>query len=207
MEEISPFPRTYVRSGVYGLTLEEQEAALAIAGIETHAAYVDKLTKAAITRRDPASLKARAEMLRVPPRAVMGRICVADCRVLGWSFPDICRTIAAAWRDSNASVYVVNARWELLPSMSAGDLLDVLGLMYDERIAADRLAIRHAGVEAAAEKRRRLRSSKLVHARRLWVLPQGEISAKEIAATVGLSVRTLHTYLGDRAAARRGMTQ
>lgn len=200
MKRLEPWPRTYARDGVHGLSLDRQLEMLA--GIETRSRYIDRLTIRQLTRRDPASLKQRKELLRPTSRRTPERIYVASFRVLGWTIPDICRVIAAAGR-RNASVYALDVDREISVAMPGPELLEAIAVLYEERITADREGVRYAGVEASKEARRNRRAAKLTKARELWGRPPGEISAADIARQVGLSVRTLHTYLGPRYAAQQ----
>ena len=88
----------YLRDGVPGLTMAEQEAALRAAGADLAAAYRDKLTKMQIKRRTSDSLSQRAKMLHAPPSRAVETIYVANLQALGWTMADISRSLAAAGR-------------------------------------------------------------------------------------------------------------
>ncbi|MDB5848245.1 MAG: hypothetical protein JWP29_1997 [Rhodoferax sp.] len=201
MQKDSPHPRPYLRDGVPGLSFDDQEAAMKAADIDISRAYVDRLSKTQCHRRDPASLKDRAEMLKPSRRHEPELIIVASLRVLGWSMADICQSLAAAAL-RNASVRVLD-RGETFDADTMDDaLLEALADAEAQRKRGQTATARSAGVEAAAAARRKRREKALAEAKPLWGLPPGEISGAEIAKRVRLSIRLLHKHLGTRADAR-----
>jgi hypothetical protein len=181
--------------------MAEQEAALRAAGADLAAAYRDKLTKMQIKRRTSGSLSERAKMLGAPPSRATETIYVASLRVLGWTMADISRSLAAAGR-RNASVHAVDRGRTFTGSTLDAELLDALADTEKEMRGAQSAAGRSAGVLAAAAARERRRRAKIQQALPLWSKPPGEISAAEISALVGMSVRALHYHLGSREDAR-----
>jgi len=181
--------------------MAEQEAVLHAAGVDLAAAYRDRLTKAQSKRRDPDSLGERAKMLRPTPRRTPETINVASLRVLGWSMADVSRALAAAGR-CDASVHAVDRGQTFTAATLDAELLEALADAEEERRRGQTAAGRSAGVQAAAASREKRRAAKIEKASSLWCELPGEISAAEIAALVGLSVRSLHYHLGPREDAR-----
>jgi DNA invertase Pin-like site-specific DNA recombinase len=179
----------------------EQEAAILAVGVPMANACRDRLSRAQIKRRDPGSLARRAEMLSPPTRETPETICVASLRVFGWTMADIARALAAAGR-RNASVHVVDVGKTFPAATFDAELLEALADAEKARTRGQTTAARSAAVEAAALSRERRRKGRLEQARPLWLLPDGEISAREIAERVGLSVTTLKRYFGGRGEAR-----
>ena len=203
-------PLPYVRDGVPGLTMAEQEAVLKQAGIDLAHLTRDTLSGAQLRRREPGSLTQRALLLRPPTHAQTDAassppdpdvIHVAGLRCLGWNVADIARALAAAGR-RGVSVHAVDTGRTFLAATLDPDLLDALadadeawrrGQTEDGRTAAA------AAIVAKAEAARR---AKLEAARPLWAKPPGEISGAEIAKAVGLSLGSLNNWLGPRGKAR-----
>jgi hypothetical protein len=201
MSDPAPHPRAYLRDGVPGLPIEQQEAMLKAAGVDLAGAYIDRLNKAQVKRREPDSLTDRAQMLRPTARKMAEVIYVAGLRVLGWTMADTSRSLAAAGRRS-ASVHAVDTGKTFTAATLDAELLEALADAEDAHRRGRTEAARSAGVQAAAAMRERKRRTKLEKARAEWVKPPGEVSAADIAAAVGISVRSLHKPLRPRAEAR-----
>ena len=197
------FRKPYLRDGVPSLTMAQQEAALTAAGIDLSRAYRDVLTKAARRRRKPADLKEREKLLAPTSRRDAGEvIVVAGLRVLGWSIEDICDVMAAAGR-RNSSIEAVDIGKRFDLTTSNAELAQAIGDTARARRLAGSHDGRSAGVAASAFKRNKRKEALLAEAKRLWALPPGEMSQPEIAAKIGVTVRTLNTWCGPRTAARQ----
>jgi hypothetical protein len=194
MSDPAPHPRAYLRDGVPGLPIEQQEALLKAAGVDLAGAYIDRLNEAQVKRREPDSLKDRAQMLRPTARKMAEVIYVAGLRVLGWTMADTSRSLAAAGRRS-ASVHAVDTGKTFTAATLDAELLEALAEAEDAHRRGRTEAARSAGVQAAAMRERK-RRTKLEKARAEWVKPPGQVSAADIAAAVGISVRSLHKHLG-----------
>ena len=199
----------YVRDGVPGLTMAEQEAVLKQAGIDLEHIARDALDATQLRRREPKSLKQRALLLHLGGRTQQDLassptpaiLYVAGLRCLGWNVADIARALAAAGR-LGIGVHAVDTGTTYATSVLDPGLLEALadadetwrrGQTEDGRTAA--AAVITAKAEAA-------RRAKLEMARPLWAKPAGEISGAEIAKTVGVSLRSLNQWLGPRRQAR-----
>ena len=195
----------YVRDGVPGLTMAEQEAMLKQARIDLEHITRDALGATQLRRREPKSLKQRALLLHLGGRVQQDlassltpiTIYVASLRCLGWNVADIARALAAAGR-LGISVHAVDASTTYAANVLDPGLLEALadadetwrrGQTKDGRTAA--VAVITAKAEVA-------RRAKLEMARPLWAKPAGEISGAEIAKTVGVSLRSLNQWLGPR---------
>jgi len=190
----------YVRDGVSGLMMAEQEAMLRQAGIDMAYITRDALSAAQLRRREPASLKQRAGLLHsgadVRSNLHPDVICVAGLRCLGWNVADIARALVHAV-DTGKTFLAVTLDPDLLEALADADEAWRRGQTEDGRTAAA------AAIAVKAEEARR---AKLEAARPLWAKPPGEISGAEIAKAVGISLGSLNKWLGPRSQARNKMS-
>lgn len=187
----------YVRDGVPGLTTAEQEAVLRQAGISLEGAYRDRLNATQLKRREPRSLRQRAQLLQ----ATVGTIHVAGLRCLGWNMADIARTLAAAGR-RGMKVHLVDTGQIFAAATLDAGLLEALADADESWRRGQTEEGRTASSAAIGAKAEEARRAKLEMARPLWAKPPGEISGAEIAKAVGASLRSLNTWLGPRTQAR-----
>lgn len=199
----------YVRDGVSGLMMAEQEAMLRQAGIDMAHITRDALSAAQLRRREPASLKQRAGLLhsRADVRSNLHPdvICVAGLRCLGWNVADIARALAVAGR-CGASVHAVDTGKTFLAVTLDPDLLEALADADEAWRRGQTEDGRTAAAAAIAVKAEEARRAKLEAARPLWAKPPGEISAADIAKAVGISLGSLNKWLGPRRQARNKMS-
>ena len=191
----------YLREGVPGLSIAEQEELFAQAGISLAGAYRDSLNPTQLRRREPGSLRQRAKMLSpatyATPDGVPEVIHVAALRCIGWSVADVARALAAASRlgtnlhaiDTDETFSVGTLHPGLLEALASLDEVWRRGQTEDGRSAAATV------IAAKAEEARR---AKIEAARPLWAKPSSEISSIEITQHVGMSLRSLHKWLGPR---------
>lgn len=195
----------YVRDGVPGLTMAEQEAALKQVGIDVAHITRDALSAAQLRRREPGSLKQRAELLHpvtgMQPDPTPDVICVAGLRCLGWNMADIARALAAAGR-RGIGVHTVDTGRTFRPAVLDPDLLEALADADEAWRRGQTEDGRTAAAVAIAVKAEEVRRAKLEAARPLWAKPPGEISGAEIAKAVGISLGSLNKWLGPRGQAR-----
>ena len=90
-----------------------------LAGIES--VYEDKLTAAALKRREAADLKDRKLLLRPTSRATPEMIVVASINVLAWTWQDLCKVVEQA-EARHATIHEVSTGWEFKPGDGAGEL-------------------------------------------------------------------------------------
>ena len=191
----------YLREGVPGLSIAQQEEMLAQAGISLKGAYRDSLNPTQLRRREPGSLRQRAKMLSPAnyptPDTAPKVIHVAALRCIGWSVADVARALAAASRlgtgvhaiDTGETFSAGTLHPGLLEALACLDETWRRGQTEDGRSAAA------AVISAKAEEARRV---KIEAARPLWAKPSSEISSVEITLHVGMSLRSLHKWLGPR---------
>jgi hypothetical protein len=190
------YPRPYLRDGVPGLPFERQLEMLREAGVDVsdpRMLYVDRLTKAAIKRRDPAALKDRVDVLN--PRREGETIVVAGLRVLGWTMSDIARALLAA-AQRKANVYCVDTGATYSIDMPGEMLLEALasaeeghrrGLAKDKQTRA---------VTASQRVRARRKTERLARIRDKW--RDRDYTVDQLSEESGLSRRTLYNALGPR---------
>lgn len=197
--------RCYVRNGVWGWTMEAQRAVLREAGADMSREFCDELaaSKAKMPARvQPEWLTERANFLRRTDARRRGEtIHVASLLVLGINEADLISAIAAAL-ERRDTVRAADSGFSIGPGAGAVEI----GAAVAEWVRAKRDAQtkpgRQNGNKAAAERARARTLKKLPAARKLWPLPTERISTADIAAQVGLSVKTLYTELGRRSAAQ-----
>lgn len=190
-------PRAYVRDGVPGLTMAEQEAVLTGAGISLERCYRDALKKSQIKRRDPEDLKDRGRLLRPTSANRTEVVWLATLRVLGWTMADITKTLAVA-AARGTSFHCA----DIGETFSADTINERLMLALAESEAARRRGqtetARSVGVMASMARAEKRRRESLAIAEPLWMLPSEEISIAEIAKKTKVSARTLQKWLGPR---------
>lgn len=192
----------YLRDGVLGLTLAQQEALLTRADVSLDGAYRDTLNPTQLRRREPRSLKQRAQLLGAESRpAQQGMasmaIHVAALHCLGWNVADVARTLAVIGR-MGASVHLADTGQVFTATqLDAGLLLALAGVDETWRRGQTEEG-RSAAAAVIAGKAEQARRAKIEAARPLWAKPSAEVSAAEIAQTVGLSLGSLTRWLGPR---------
>lgn len=193
--------RPYVRDGVAGLSMAKQEMMLHRDGLDLADAYRDKLTAAQLRRREPASLTQRSLMLAGSDEGSPEVIVVAGLRCLGWNVADIARALAAAGR-RGASIHAVDTGKTFAAATLDAELLETLAEVDETWRRGQTEDGRSAAATALTAKAEAARRAKLDAARPLWAKPSGEISGREIAKTVGISLGSLNKWLGPRTKAR-----
>lgn len=197
--------RPYLRDGVGGLPIEKQAEMLRAAGVDLGGenmdrAFVDRLSKNAIRKRERKSLKQREYLLEPTTRTSTEIICLASLRVLGWNMLDIANCILDA-AERRARIHCLDTGVIYSAEMSGMELLQAL-VLADEASARNRAKNMQGGTGAAAAAKRRRTNAKLGRASELWARPSTEITVAEISKEVGLSPGTLYKALGRREVAR-----
>ena len=196
----------YLRDGVPGLSITDQEQLLKQAGIDIDQAYRDVLNPTQLRRREPGSLRQRARLLTpgancIAPKVAPMMIHVAALRCLGWNVGDVARALATASR-MGASIHAVDTGETFTPAMLHAGVLDALAGVDETWRRGQTEEGRSAAAVVIAAKAEAARHAKIEAARPLWGKSSAEISAIEIAQRVGISLRTLNKWLGPRAKAR-----
>lgn len=190
------YPRPYLRDGVPGLPFDRQIEMLREAGVDVSdrsKLYVDRLTKAAVKRRDPASLKDRGDVLN--PWREGETIFVASLRVLGWTMSDIARSLLAA-AEHKANVHCVDTGQTFSDDMPAEALLEALASA-DEAHRRAVVKERQARATTASERARAKRKeARLALIRGRW--HDRAYDTDELIKESGLSRRTVYTALKAR---------
>jgi AraC-like DNA-binding protein len=190
------FPRPYLRDGVPGLPIERQREMLQAAGVDIsdeRMLFVDRLTDAAIKRRDPVALKQRAVVLN--PLHEGETIYIAGLRVLGWTMSDIARSLLAAAK-RQANVHCVDTGVTYSADMPGSELLEALAGAEEAHRRGTAQEKQHRAVTAARAAKNRRTAVKVLRAEPLW--RDRNYTVDQIAAEVGLSRRTLYNALGPR---------
>ena len=198
----------YLRDGVPGLTLTQQEALLTQVGISLDGAYRDVLNLTQLRRREARSLKQRARMLGAESclaqsGAAPVTVHVAALRCLGWGVADVARALAAASR-IGASVHAADTGQVFAPAQLDADLLLALAGLDEAWRRGQTKEGRSAAAVVIASKAEQARRARIEAARPLWAKPSSEISGAEIAEAVGLSLRSLTNWLGPRRKVQAG---
>ena len=182
-------------------SLERQRAAI---GADGGTEYVDEVSTAARKRRDPAVLKARADLLRPSSRQTASKICicVASPSCLAFSPDDLSATLAAA-ADRHATVRFADTGIEIAPRPETM-LVDTVARQFS--VALRRRGLHRPHAEIAEERRKdTLRRIDLIRAD--W--PKPEPSTAELLARAGvksgkpMAPATAREHLGPRPAAQR----
>jgi len=196
----------YLREGVPGLSVEQQEQLLLQAGVSLEGAYQDTLNPTQFRRREPDSLRQRARMLNPATYSSPDRmpevIHVAAFRCLGWSVADIARALAVVSR-MGAGVHAIDLGETLTASMLHVGLLEALAGVDESWRRGQTEEGRSAAAAVISTKAEAARRAKIEAARPLWAKPSSEISSIEITQRVGMSLRSLHKWLGPRRKANR----
>lgn len=198
--------KSYIRSGVWGWSPQEQERALTKANVfDPSRVYRDDLParQAKLPGRiRPEWLTERDAMLRPTARNGGDTIHVATMPVLAPSEADLAAALAAA-AAKGATIVAVDSGVSIGPDAGAAGVVTAIADWQRSKATARTKPGRIAGNIAAAEAKKRRTLAALPEARKLWPLPSTEMSSEEIAARVGLSVKTLYSYLGRRQVAQR----
>lgn len=195
----------YLREGVPGLSVDQQEELLRKIGVSLEGAYRDTLNPTQLRRREAGSLRQRAQMLNPAtypsPERVPQVIHVAAFRCLGWSVADVARALAAVSR-MGAGVHAIDMSETLTVSMLHVGLLEALAGVDETWRRGQTEDGRSAAAVVIATKAEVARRAKIEAAKPLWAKPSSEISSVEITRRVGMSLRSLHKWLGPRIKAR-----
>lgn len=191
----------YLREGVPGLSVEQQAERLDRAGVSLEGAYRDTLNPTQLRRRESGSLQQRARMLDPATYSstdAMPRVIhVAALRCLGWSVADVARALAAASR-MRAGIHAIDLGDTLTADMLHVALLGALAGVDEAWRRGQTQDGRSAAAVVIAAKAEAARREKIEAARPLWAKASSEISSVEITQQVGISLRTLHKWLGPR---------
>lgn len=198
--------RCYVRNGVWGWSIEEQEKALCSARVlDAKRVFRDELSKAQAkmpARVKPEWLEQRAKLFRSTQHRRGETIYVATLLVLGISEADLIGCFAAA-AVRHDTVTAIDSGFTIKPDAGAKEIGAAIADWTRAKREAQTRAGRRLGSAAAAEAKTARTLAKIVKARPLWSRPSGEISADQIAERVGLSAKTLYAYLGRREVAQQ----
>ena len=191
----------YLREGVPELSIVQQEDLFRQAGVSLQGAYRDSLNPTQLRRREPGSLRQRAKMLNPAtyptPDAVPQVIHVAALRCIGWSVADVARALTAAGRLS-AGVHAIDTGETFAAGTLHAGLLEALAGLDQTWRRGQTEEGRSAAAAVIAAKAEEARRAKIEAARPLWAKPSSEISSVEITQRVGMSLRSLHKWLGPR---------
>ena len=184
-----------------GLSIAEQEELFAQDGIKLEGAYRDTLNPTQLRRREPGSLRQRVKMLSPgtypTPDTVPEVIHVAALRCIGWSVADVARALAAASR-LGAGVHTIDTGQTFSAGTLHATLLEALAGLDQTWRRGQTEEGRSAAAAVIAAKAEQARRAKIDAARPLWAKPSNEISSAEITQRVGMSLRSLHKWLGPR---------
>lgn len=155
--------------------------------------YVDRLTKAAVKRRDPASLKDRIDALS--PRRAGETIYVAGLRVLGWTMSDIARSLLAASMNK-ANVHCVDTGQTFSADMPGAALLAALAGAEEAHRRGVVKERQGRAVTASQRKREKIRKAAIDKIRDRW--HDRAYDTDELIKESGLSRRTVYNELKAR---------
>ena len=191
----------YLREGVPGLSMAQQEELFAQAGVSLEEAYRDTLNPTQLRRREPGSLRQRANMLSpatyATPDVAPEVIYVAALRCIGWSVADVARALAAA-SQLGAGVHTIDTGETFGTGTLNPGLLEALAGLDETWRRGQTEEGRSAAAAVIAANAEQARRAKIETARPLWAKPSSEISSVEITQRVGMSLRSLHKWLGPR---------
>ncbi len=191
----------YLREGVPGLSVVQQEELLARAGVSLEGVYRDSLNPTQLRRREPGSLRQRAVMLSpgtyATPDVVPAVIHIAALRCIGWSVGDVARALAAVSR-LGADVHTIDTGEMFSAGTLHAGLLEALAGLDETWRRGQTEEGRSAAAAVIVAKAEVARRAKIEAARPLWAKPSSEISSVEITQRVGMSLRSLHKWLGPR---------
>ena len=172
-----------------------------IAGIE--AVYEDKLTPAALKRRDPAELKDRKLLLRPTSRRDPEMIVIASINCLAWTWEDLCDVVVQA-AARHATIHEASSGWEFKPGDGAGELARRLPTFARQKRARGLVKSREEfNRERMEDSRRRAETI-----RPYWHLPNEEWPRDKLLEMAGrdgkpMALHTAQKYLGNRYAAQK----
>lgn len=200
--------RCYVRNGVWGWSLEEQEKALAMADVlEPDRLYRDDLPASQARqpgRVRPEWLMARKALLRPTGRSGNDPIYVATLLALGVTEADLIDTLTAAAEHRRSAVIAIDSGITIAPDGGMQTLNEAVKDWQRAKAKARTKPGRTAGYIAAAEKKRARTLAATKIARPLWRdTKHNRLTAEQIAEQVELSAKTLYSELGRRPAVRR----
>lgn len=187
--------RGYIRLSKAGPSFEDQQKALANAGIDDFSeygpVYVDEISK----RRNPLILPARFEAIRSLEAG--DELVVASASRLGTSTGDVLDAMKAI-ADRKAALYDVETGETVIWHPDATKVIDYARRAEGENrkeIGAKMRQSREASgrIGGAPEK---LSGAALKEAKRLWA--DTTLSSSQVAEKIGVNVRTLYRRLGDR---------
>ncbi len=190
------YPRPYLRDGVPGLPFDRQMEMLREAGVDVsdhRKLYVDRLTKAAVKRRDPASLKDRVDVLN--PHREGETIYVAGLRVLGWTMSDIARALLAAAK-RKANVHCVDTGQTFSADMPGVALLEALASAEEAHRKGVVKERQTRAVTAAQRARAKRKAERLDKIRDRW--HDRAYDTDDLLREAGLSRRTVYNELKAR---------
>jgi hypothetical protein len=186
--------------------MAQQEELFAQAGVSLEEAYRDTLNPTQLRRREPGSLRQRVKMLSPgtypTPDTVPEVIHVAALRCIGWSVADVARALAATSR-LGAGVHTIDTGQTFSAGTLHAALLEALAGLDQTWRRGQTEEGRSAAAAVIAAKAAEARRTKIEAAQPLWVKPSSEISSVEITQRVGMSLRSLHKWLGPRRKANR----
>jgi len=198
--------RCYVRNGVWGWSVEAQEAALASAGVlERDRLYRDVLPASHSKRPAqvrPEWLVQRDALFRPTARNTPDTVYVAAMTVLGVRETDLAYALALA-SGRRSTVIALDSGVTVPPDGGAAAVNAAMEDWARAKRSGQTQTGRRIGVQAAAEAKKARTLAKLPEARKLWREPSDKVPTMEIAARAGLSVKTLYAYLGRREVAQR----
>lgn len=204
-------PATYVRNGVWGWSVEAQEAVLAAAGVlDRERAWRDILPDRRAKRPGQVHgewLKERAIMLRPTGRSSAGTIYVATMLVLGVREADLAKTLAAA-SARGSTIVALDSKVEIAPDAGAYGVSAALEDWARAKRSAQTQPGRLLGVQAAAAVKRDRTMRGVRKVRELWRdAKPGRPTTAELEELSGLSAKTLYNELGRRPAIRKKASQ
>lgn len=203
--------RCYVRNGVFGWSLEDQEKALADAGVlEPGRLYRDVLPVAQAKqpgRVRPEWLKERQSLLRPTGRRGDDEICTATLLAIGINEADLIDTLTAAAEHRRATVRAIDSGIIIAPDGGMEALNAAVKDWQRAKATARSKPGRTAGYIAAAEKKRARTLAAVKKARPLWRdTKPGRMTTEQIAEKVEISVKTLFAELGRRPVVKRSQS-
>lgn len=199
--------RCYVRNGVWGWSIEDQEKALSAADVlDPGQLYRDVLPEARAKKPSvvrPEWLEERARLLRPTGRKGGEMIYVATWTAFAVSEGDLIEALTDAW-ERDATITALDSGVSISGSSSDRAIVAVLHDWRRAKEAARTKPGRALGWQAAAAKKNAETDRKLVAARPLWRSRKPDRpSVADIAELSGLSPKTLYNRLHERPAIER----
>lgn len=200
--------RCYMRNGVWGWPMEEQETRLRAVGVfDAEQLYRDELSVSRARKPShiqPAWLLERADLLKPTRRRSGETIYVATLLALAVSEGDLVTALVAA-SGRQATIKALDSGLEF--ALTEGPIVFQRAVADWQRAKRDAQTKpgRAEGNRVAAEKRRRRTLEKLPEARPLWRdAKPTRLTVEQISEQVGLSGKTLYAELGRRPDIRKG---